>query len=99
MHADGRHFVINVVREGLVFAAAVNGEGRSGGALFSPLASAPGPLPSHTHTSTIEPPLFVTEFLHRMVDVFEEYFDKKISEKILRKEAVLIYQVGASMVF
>jgi hypothetical protein len=31
-----------------------------------------------------------------MVDVFEDYFDKKISEKILRKEAVLIYQVGAS---
>lgn len=70
VHADGRHFVISVVREGLVFAAAVNGE---------------------------EPPLFVTEFLHRMVDVFEEYFDKKVSEKMLRKQAVLIYQLLEEM--
>lgn len=57
-------------------------------------------LRAHTFLSlsrlflTTEPPLFATEFLHRMVNVLEDYFDRKISEKVIRREAVLVYQVS-----
>ena len=39
------------------------------------------------------PPLFVIELLRRIVAVFEQYLTRPATEKLVRKEAVLLYQV------
>ena len=38
------------------------------------------------------PPLFVVEFLHRVVDTFEDYF-QGCSEIILKENYVIVYEV------
>ena len=48
------------------------------------------PLPS-----TAVPPLFVIEFLHRIMDVFTEYFGE-CSELKIKDHYVTVYEVGAT---
>lgn len=38
------------------------------------------------------PPLFVIEFLHRVVDIFEDYF-QGCSESVLKEYYVIVYEV------
>ena len=38
------------------------------------------------------PPLFVIEFLHRVVDTFEDYF-QGCGESILKENYVIVYEV------
>jgi len=38
------------------------------------------------------PPLLVTEFLHRMADIFKEYFHE-LSETSLKENFVTVYEV------
>ena len=38
------------------------------------------------------PPLFVVEFLHRVVDTFEDYF-QGCGESILKEHYVIVYEV------
>ena len=40
------------------------------------------------------PPLLVTEFLHRMADIFKEYFHE-LSETSLKENFVTVYEVRA----
>eukprot|EP00053_Salpingoeca_punica_P015543 m.143598 g.143598 ORF g.143598 m.143598 type:complete len:413 (-) comp16742_c5_seq2:365-1603(-) len=42
-------------------------------------------------------PLFVVEFLHRMVDTFNDYFAGTVTEKKLLNETVVVYQVLEEM--
>lgn len=39
------------------------------------------------------PPLFVIEFLHRVVDIFEDYFGE-CSETIIKEHYVIIFEVS-----
>ena len=39
-----------------------------------------------------DPPLFVIEFLHRIIDVFEDYFGE-CSETSLKDNYVIVYEV------
>jgi hypothetical protein len=38
------------------------------------------------------PPLVVFEFLHRVVDIFEDYFDE-VTEPMIKENFVSVYQV------
>lgn len=38
------------------------------------------------------PPLFVIEFLHRVVDTFEDYFSE-CTESIIKEHYVVVYEV------
>lgn len=40
-------------------------------------------------------PLFVLEFLHRVVDIFEDYFGE-CNETIIKEHYVIIYEVYAN---
>lgn len=39
------------------------------------------------------PPLFVIEFLHRVVDTFEDYFSE-CSENVVKDNYVVVYEVN-----
>lgn len=39
-----------------------------------------------------DPPLFVIEFLHRIIDVFEDYFGE-CTESSLKDNYVIVYEV------
>lgn len=39
------------------------------------------------------PPLFVIEFLHRVVDTFEDYFSE-CSENVVKDNYVVVYEVS-----
>ncbi len=44
------------------------------------------------------PPLFVIEFLHRVVDIFEDYFGE-CSETIIKEHYVIIFEVSETYNF
>lgn len=46
----------------------------------------------YNHFSTV-PPLFVIEFLHRVVDTFEDYFSE-CSENVVKDNYVVVYEVS-----
>ena len=39
------------------------------------------------------PPLFVTEFLHRVMDTFEDYFNE-CTESAIKENYVIVYEVS-----
>ena len=41
----------------------------------------------------LAPPLFVIEFLHRVVDIIEDYF-QDCSESIIKENYVIVYEVN-----
>ena len=59
---------------------------------FSPSPSPPPPLPPPPISLSAVPPLFVIEFLHRIVDVFSEYFGE-CSEQKIKDNYVTVYEV------
>jgi len=44
------------------------------------------------------PPLFVIEFLHRIIDVFEDYFGE-CTETSLKDNYVIVYEVKYCLIF
>ena len=40
------------------------------------------------------PPLFVIEFLHRMMDIFEDYFSGECHESTIKENYVIVYEVS-----
>ena len=46
----------------------------------------------------LAPPLFVIEFLHRVVDIIEDYF-QDCSESIVKENYVVVYEVRELFVF
>lgn len=44
------------------------------------------------------PPLFVIEFLHRVVDTFEDYFSE-CSENVVKDNYVVVYEVNYYVLF
>lgn len=44
------------------------------------------------------PPLFVIEFLHRVVDTFEDYFSE-CTESIIKENYVVVYEVRSDFVY
>ena len=44
------------------------------------------------------PPLFVVEFLHRVVDTFEDYFSE-CTESIIKEHYVVVYEVNHIVTF
>lgn len=44
------------------------------------------------------PPLFVTEFLHRVVDTFDDYFSE-CTESIIKENYVVVYEVYSIIFF
>lgn len=45
-------------------------------------------------TLFLVPPLFIIEFLHRVVDIFAEYFGE-CSEQRIKEHYVIVYEVHA----
>ena len=43
------------------------------------------------------PPLFVIEFLHRVIDVFTEYFSE-CNERVIKDQYVIVYEVSDQLI-
>ena len=39
------------------------------------------------------PPLLVIEFLHRVFDIFEDYFNDNINESVIKENYVIVYEL------
>ena len=58
----------------------------------SSLPLLPLSLPSLANSSHLVPPLLVIEFLHRIMDIFADYFGEFSDQKI-RDNFVVVYEV------
>lgn len=60
--------------------------------LVDPITFLPPPLMINNIPMFSVPPLFVVEFLHRVVDTFEDYFSE-CTESIIKEHYVVVYEV------
>lgn len=47
----------------------------------------------YLYISVVVPPLFVIEFLHRVMDIFEDYFTE-CNESTIKENYVIVYEVS-----
>ena len=79
--ATPHHFLISIFRNNLYFVSAVLQEGKDIGVIYNYLSS-----------YFLVPPLLVVEFLHRIMDIFTEYFSE-CTEQRIKEHYVTVYEV------